>query len=347
MNSPDQTPLQPHPPPLGGLACADWSAPAPPWLCPLSEFRLIRVAGKDAFTFLNDQLSNDLRAVSEEASQLSGYCNPKGRLYAVFRVFMRGADYYLRAAADNATIDRLRMFVLRAQVTLSEDTALGGIGLIGADAARLLSAAALPAPAAASGAARHGEYSVIRAPGACARYEIHAPHAQLAALWETLAADAAPAGGVWRLYDVFSGIPNIHPQTRELFVPQMVNLDLVNALSFSKGCYPGQEVVARMHYRGKLKRRMYRFASKQSRARPAPGDAVFVPAYSAAQPSGEIVDACALPGGALAGLASLRIQGLEPGGEIRLGAPDGAVARIEPLPYDLNADTHANAGGTA
>lgn len=334
--------FQPGTSALGGLTCGDWLQPEPAWLCPLDDFSLIRVSGSDAFSFLNNQLTNDLEEVSEEVSQFSGYCSPKGRLYATLRVHLHDGDYCLLTAADNAVAvaDRLRMFVLRADVTV-ETEAVNGLGLIGAAANRLLVDAGLPAPAAAMNIARHDGVRVVRRPGVCDRYEIYAPPE---ALRETLErnlgrnAASAPAS-VWRLYDVFSGIPNVHVQTRELFVPQMVNFDLIGGLSFTKGCYPGQEVVARTHYLGKLKRRMYRFVLPEAADEISPGLAVYVPAYSSEQPSGEVVDACTLPDGTVHGLASLRIRGLEQG-DLRLGAPDGAGARIAPLPYEVTTESH-------
>ena len=315
----------------------DRTAPPPSWRCQLPEFCLIRVSGKDAFSFLNNQLVNQLAEVSEEASQLSGYCNPRGRLFAAFRVFMRGEDYYLRTTADNAepVTGRLRLFVLRSEVSLEMDSGLGCLGLIGEDAADLLDDAGAPVPAKNRNSVRHADFSVIHAPGVRERYEIYAPREPLADLERKLAPGTATAdNGTWRLYDVLSGIPNIYSRTRELFVPQMVNFDLIGALSFSKGCYPGQEVIARTHYRGKLKRRMYRFALARPSRRVAPGDPVFVPAYSTEQPSGEVVDACQLSDGTLTGLASLRARGLEHG-EIRLGAADGEAAQIADLPYEV------------
>ena len=338
--------FQPQVPPFDELTCDDWLRPTPAWLCPLDVFNLIRVSGKDAFSFLNNQLTNDLEEVSEESSQLSGYCNPKGRLDATFRILMGNGDYCLRTVADNAaaTADRLRMFVLRADVTVEVEAA-NGIALVGPGAGEILAGAGLPAPDVASNVERQGGYRVACSPGVCERYEIYAPPDALETLWKRLAQDASPAPAVvCRLYDVLSGFPNVYAQTRGLFVPQMVNLDLIGGLSFTKGCYPGQEVVARTHYLGKLKRRMYRFtlppatseATGEAASKISPGLAVYVPAYSAEQPSGEVVDACTLPDGTVHGLASLRVRGLEQG-EVRLGAPDGGGARIAPLPYEVTA----------
>lgn len=342
----DPASFQPDTPPFGELVCDDWLRPEPAWLCPLDDLSLIRVSGNDAFNFLNNQLTNDLQEVSEEISQFNGYCSPKGRLCATFRVHRRNGDYCLLTPADNiAAADRLRMFVLRADVTIEAEAA-SGFELIGPGASGLLAGADLPAPDASPKIARRGETRIARCPGVCERYEIYAPPDALQALWETLAPNAAPApAGIRRLYDVLSGIPNVHAQTRELFVPQMVNFDLIGGLSFTKGCYPGQEVVARTHYLGKLKRRMYGFVLPAAADEVSPGLAVYVPAYSTEQPSGEVVDACALPDGTLHGLASLRIRGLEQGG-LRLGAPDGAEARIAPLPYEVVAESRDPSQGS-
>ena len=330
------------------VACENWATPTPPWLCPLSDFSLIQVSGKDAFEFLNGQLSNDLKEISQNTSQFSSYCNSKGRLYCNFHIFMRDGSYYLRAPAtiSDSVINRLKMFVLRSDVTLSQNIfgqdSLGGIGLLGQDAEQLLRDAGLDVPTTVSEVKNYEKYSLIASPGICNRYEIYAPLEELQTLWDKLAKNTILAQSrLWRLYDIFSGIANIHPQTSELFVPQMVNFDLIEALSFSKGCYPGQEIVARTHYLGKLKRRMYRFVLPQSASDIEPGTAVFVPAYSAKQQSGEVVDACKLSTGTVHGLASLRIQGIEHG-ELRLNAPDGAVAHTQDLPYKITAETQTN-----
>ena len=328
-------------PPIGEVPCPGYLAPAPPWLCPLSDFKLIRVSGKEAFNFLNNQLSNDLDEISQGRSQFNAYCNPKGRLYGVFHVFTDDKGYLLRTTAStlNLILNRLRLFVLRADVVLEEDLKLVGLGLIGNDGAHLLDKAGLPAPVAPFEIARHSAYVVIRTPGVCARYEIYAPPEKLVSAWNTLSPLTNPSAEIWRLYDILSGFANIHEQTSEMFVPQMVNLDLTGALSLSKGCYPGQEVVARMHYLGKLKQRMHRLSCGSFEV--ACGEPVFVPAYNTQQPSGNVVDTCRLPDGGGEYLATLRMQSLEQGEEIHLGAVDGPRARIQPLPYEVTADTQS------
>ena len=309
--------------------------PSPPWLCALSDFDLLRVSGKDAFDFLNAQLTSDLGEVSDRTSQLGSYCTPQGRAYCTFRIFSHGGDYYMRTTGglSDKVLARLKMFVLRSQTSLDKDSELGGLALVGNGGGELLKGSGLPLPGAVSESAVHDDYRVILAPGICERYEIYAPYRDLAKLWGQLSPGVAAVGNdAWRLHDILAGIPNVYPATSESFLPQMLNLDLIDAVSFSKGCYPGQEVVARTHYRGKLKRRMYRFVSQAGSGSIEPGTAVFATGHDGEQPSGEIVDACTLTDGTVHGLAVLHMREFDEGG-IRLATPDGGDAHICPLPY--------------
>ena len=312
--------------------------PTSPWLCALSDFDLLRISGKDAPAFLNAQLSNDVAHVSRQTSQLSSYCSPKGRVYCTFRIFSYKDGYCLRTTTGviDEVMTRLKMFVLRSRTVLEKDTELGGIALLGNGSSELLNAAGLSLPATASQVSVCEDYHVILSPGICERYEIYAPYGTLSKLWHLLLPDTVfVTDGVWRLHDIFSGIPNIYPETSESFIPQMINLDLIDAVSFSKGCYPGQEVVARTHYRGKLKRRMYRFISEEKSSPFEPGIAMFVPDCDNQQPVGKIVDVYKLPNGKIHGLATLRMQNLDRD-EIRMASPDGDIAHIVSLPYGLD-----------
>ncbi len=319
--------------------------PASPWLCELSDFDLLRISGKDAANFLNAQLTNDLGEVSNERSQLGGYCTPQGRTYCTFRVFLHDGDYYMRTTSglSDQVLARLKIYVLRLQASLDKDTALGGMALLGNGAGELLKSHGLSPPVTVSQSVAYASYRMIRAPGICERYEIYAPCQDLAKLWGMLSPEVACVTvDAWRLHDILSGIPNIYPETSELFLPQMINLELIDAVSFSKGCYPGQEIVARTHYLGKLKRRMYRFVSQQGSNSIEPGTAVFMPDQDSGQPGGEVVDACKLSDGTVHGLASLRMRGLSDQVEIRLAAPDGDIAHIHSLPYEVTYQGKAN-----
>lgn len=310
----------------------------------LDGYGLLRVQGADAFEFLNAQICSDLSVVSPTASSLSGYCNPKGRLLACMRIFQTGdaSDaYYLRMPesilADVAR--RLTMFVMRAQVEISvcdDDDFAPYVGFI-ANADDMQNIASPPPKvngcAPLNAASTTGVILRVPSHDRTPRFEIYCTRSAREQL--NLAATNARDFTAWRRADILAGLPTVYPETAGLFVPQMANLDLVDALSYTKGCYPGQEVVARMHYLGKIKRRMVKFASAQS---PAPGDDVFVPSFSADQAAGAVADAVPDDNGGCVGLAVVRLQGLGDQA-MRLGAIDGPSAEMQPLPYAINETT--------
>ncbi|HDP89381.1 MAG TPA: folate-binding protein [Thioalkalivibrio sp.] len=305
--------------------------------CDLSHFGMIAAYGDDAETFLQNQLTNDVTKVDASHSQLNAYCTPKGRMMALFRLFRRGDTWYLRMprATLEPTLERLHKFVLMAKVTLEDASgALVRLGVSGPDAVEELEkAAGSRVPTEHDAVATIGGYTVIRVPGVHPRFEVYGELESMKNLWERLNVHCAPIGASgWALLDILAGQPSVHPQTVEAFVPQMANMELINGVSFKKGCYPGQEIVARMQYLGKLKRRMYRLHSAQSEA-PAPGSDVYGKGRD--EPVGKVVDAQAHPDGGIELLAVLQIEAAE-GGALHLDSPDGTRAQIEPLPYPLD-----------
>ena len=302
----------------------------------LSHYGLIAVHGDDAESFMQGLFTNDVRKVSPQHSQLSGMCNPKGRLLASFRVFRHGDSYYLCLPAEmiEDVIKRLRMYVLRAQVTLEEasDTFVH-LGLSGEETRATLEAFAGALPDETGGATAQDSQVVLRVPGIYPSYELFTTTDQAVALWDKLNVRGAPVGAeAWRLLDIQAGIPTIYPGTREAFVPQMINLQLVDGVSFKKGCYTGQEIVARMQYLGKLKRRMYR-ARVSAGTPPQPGDALFT-ADDPGQSCGQLVSAALHPDGDYAVLAVIQINRADdPGQPLHLGGADGPELALETLPY--------------
>lgn len=303
----------------------------------LSHLGLIRVQGEDAEKFLQGQLSNDIRQVTETHSQIAAYCSPKGRVLARFEVFKLGDAYYLQTAENvlEATLRRLRMFVLNSKVTLEDasDT-LVRIGLSGPKAANNLARISMPAPSGIYETGQTGGCAVIRLPGEPPRYEIVGPAARLQQIWQDLETTTDAVGTAnWGLLDITAGVPNVFAQTVEAFVPQMINLHAIDGISFTKGCYPGQEVVARTHHLGKLKRRMYR-AHLDDDATPAPGTEIHGTLDGAPQVVGKVVEAQGTPGGGVALLAVLLVAAAE-GGELHLGDAAGPELRLEGLPYEV------------
>ncbi|MGA7799905.1 MAG: folate-binding protein YgfZ [Gammaproteobacteria bacterium] len=301
----------------------------------LSHQGLIAVHGADAQAFLQGQVSSDIRQVDDRHSQLSSYCSPKGRMLASFRVFQRGDTYYLRMPALllDATLKRLRMFVLRAQVTLDDaSNSFVQIGVTGPGAAEQLEGFFGSAPGAVDEAVQAKDCTLIRVAGGHPRFEVYGPLEAMRKLWETLNVRSAPIGSTaWALLDIMAGIPVIYPATADAFVPQMANMQLVGALNFKKGCYPGQEVVARTQYLGKLKRRMY-LGRVRSEQMPAPGDELFARGGGQEQNVGRIVDARPHPDGGYALLAVVQIASAE-GDSLHYGALDGPAVELQPLPY--------------
>ena len=309
-----------------------------PVLCDLSHLGLIDVQGEDAATFLQGQFCNDVRLVTDQHSQLSGHCNPKGRLLASLRVFKREGHFYLQLpnSMREMLLKRLRMYVLRAKVTLDTVSAdWVSFGLAGTGADQLLNAALATIPSQIDAVVTAAGCCVLRIPGPQPRFEIHGEISALRTLWTTLAAGARAVGtNIWSLLDIRSGIATIVPLTTEAFVPQMVNLQRVGAVSFTKGCYPGQEVVARMQYLGKLKRRMYR-AHIATDTAPQPAEALYTSHTENGQDTGMIVAAQAAPQGGYEVLAVTQCAAVELGG-ILLGGPLGAPLRFLDLPYPLD-----------
>lgn len=282
---------------------------------PLTDWGLIRASGDDARSFLHGQLTQDMLHLEPGRARLAGYCSAKGRLLASFVVWLDGnGDVLLACSADllPATLKRLSMFVLRAKCRLVDATAERPLhGLAGA--------AVPPGP----DWSVH-EHRIVRLPA-------------VRGLPRALCLGEAPAAPaldpeLWRWLEVHSGVARIVGANVEAFVPQMVNLELVGGVNFQKGCYPGQEVVARSQYRGTLKRRAY---VVDSTAPLQAGQEVFDPA-DPAQPAGRVVLAAAPAGRRPAALVELKIGASS--GPLHAGAPDGPALTLAALPYPIPAE---------
>ncbi|MDH3560880.1 MAG: folate-binding protein [Gammaproteobacteria bacterium] len=308
--------------------------------CDLSHLGVIAVYGKDAAGFLQSQLSNDVSRIDDDTHQLAAYCTPKGRVIGLFRLFRQGDTFYLRLPADTleAVLQRLRLFVLRADVTLEDASEnFVRIGISGEAAGDELLSAAGKLPEQSHQAVHTDSLTLLRVPGIEPCYEVYAGSIEAAKkLWEALNVRAAAVGmAAWRLLQIQAGIPDIYAATTDLFVPQMLNLQLINGVDFKKGCYPGQEIVARTQYLGKLKRRMY-LGYVESATQPQPGDSLYS-ASDSAQAAGRIVDAQPHPDGGFSALAVLQISAAD-ADELRFGASDGPAFSLRSLPYPFEPD---------
>lgn len=262
-------------------------------LCDLSHLSLLKFSGSDAEQFLQGQLTNDIHQLTEGVSHLSGYCSAKGRLLAIFRAFRHNDAFYLQAPTEiiESLQKRLQMFIMISDVQLEAvSDQLTNFGVVGKEAASLLEAHFPTLSNRDNSVTPFGESFLICHPGETPRYQIIGPLDEQKTLWSKLVSKAAVTDStVWSLADINAAIPNIYLSTQETFVPQMINLHLVDGISFTKGCYVGQEVVARLHYLGKQKRNMYR-ATVTTESAPNAGDTLYSSSNESSQGAGTIVD---------------------------------------------------------
>ncbi|MGE5093691.1 MAG: YgfZ/GcvT domain-containing protein [Betaproteobacteria bacterium] len=296
----------------------------------LSHNALVRVSGDDAPAFLHAQFTNDVQSLPVAAAQWNGWCTAKGRLFATLLLFRRADGYLLMLPAEiaAAVAKRLGMFVLRSKVQIADVSEQWvRLGLAGTRAKDIVAGhwGNVPAPL----------HAVERDGVSCLalddrRFLVLAPAAQAPDLWTVLSQRATPAGmDAWEWTGVQAGIPTIVAATQEAFVPQMANFDLVGGVSFHKGCYPGQEIVARTQYRGILKRRMAR-AHVEAPTAPKPGDSVYSQAFGE-QAAGTVVQATPSPEGGFDLLVVAQIESLLRG-DLRLGSPAGSPLEVRDHP---------------
>ena len=316
-------------------------APAANFVAPLSHLGLVAATGDDAAAFLHNQLTNDVQSLGLSEARLAGYCSPKGRLLATMLIWKSPDAILLQLPREiQAGVQkRLQMFILRAKAGLSDasDTRVA-LGLAGAQAAAALAPWFAELPSGAYGVVHQPSGTLIRLPDAdgLPRYQWLAPPDVAQAAWSQLVLTLKPAGAAaWRRLDIRAGIPQVVQATQEQFVPQMINFEVLGGVNFRKGCYPGQEIVARSQYLGKLKRRM--LPAQVAAGGVAPGTEVYA-STDPAQPCGQIVNAEASGDQTLC-LVELKTAVLDQGAEIRLGSAAGPLLQIGALPYELTDPT--------
>lgn len=303
------------------LARAEGSA-----FCGLADLGLLRVSGVDAETFLQGQSTCDIASLGFDESGLGAFCNPKGRVIASFRVLRRVEGYYLFVPADlvEAIHKRLRMYVLRSKVSIENLTPHWGfIGLF------------RPGSGLLDG--QGGDVLAVRVDQSSARILIAAPNETAKRLWEGLLSSSdysLVSSGAWRLKDIEDGLPSETQVTSEEFLPQMLNLDILGGVSYRKGCYTGQEVVARTHFLGHLKRRMFRLRTI-SEHEPKPGDPLYQSGEADGQRVGQVVAAAPEAERSFQLLAVLPLD-RSPDADLRLFRPDGPAAEFLTLPYTFD-----------
>lgn len=297
----------------------------------LNHEGVLAVRGADAAKFLQGQLTCNLNYLTADHSSLGARCTPKGRMTSSFRILAEGDGFLLAMAKDllDSQLADLKKYAVFSKATLSDDSAqwarfgLGGAGAILAELGLELSGDA---------------DQVARADGLIAvglgqgRFELWVPAERAAALLDLLQARLAHAElNDWLLGQVRAGVGQVFGATRELFIPQMINLQAVGGVSFKKGCYTGQEIVARMQYLGRLKRRLQRLKLDGGEL-PEPGRELFSPVHSTSV--GEVVLAARAEDGVE--LLAVLQDDAAADGNVRLG--DDQPLRLLDLPYVLDSD---------
>ena len=304
------------------------------YLCDLSTLGIIKVSGEEAQSFLHGQFTNDLNQVDNKTSQLSSYCNAKGRLLSIFRVFKHSDNYLLLLRKDvlDNTLKKLNMFKLmaKAEITNSSDEYVV-MGLAGKNTESILKNNNISFPENDNQCFNNDEYVIIRIDKQ--RALIIAKPEKAIELWKafensTVASDYY----IWQLFDIRNGIPEITEQTYESFIPQMVNLELIGGVNFQKGCYPGQEIVARTHYLGKPNRRMYK-VEILTEENFLPGTNIYSK-EEGEQAVGKIVSSVRYSRDNVDALIVLRTE-KESSNYLNIGSLAGPSALMRKLPYNL------------
>lgn len=303
------------------------------FFCTLSHEGVLAVRGADAGKFLQGQLTCNLDYLGDTRASLGARCTQKGRMQSSFRILLEGDGVLMAMATEllEPQLADLKKYAVFSKSKLTDESAAWvRFGIEQGDAALL--GLGLELPAETDSVVRNGGLVAIRV--SPDRVELWAPADQADVLKGKLSALLAEGDlNQWLLGQIRAGIGQVMPGTRELFIPQMLNLQAVGGVSFKKGCYTGQEIVARMQYLGKLKRRLYRL-SLDAGELPHPGTPLFSPTHGSA--IGEVVLA-ARTAQNIELLAVLQAEAAE-GGDIHLGALEGPALHLLDLPYQLDRD---------
>jgi folate-binding protein YgfZ len=304
----------------------------------LAALTAIHIDGEGAREFLQNQLSSDVYALSAGSSQWSSYNSPKGRMLASLRLWRDsgGSDGFgALTASDIATSisKRLAMFVLRAKARISNQSMTHAVIGVGGPRAADVIATTFGISLSPNGASAIADGDATAVGLGDGRFVIATTAVRAAALRAEFAAVAVPADEiVWRWLSIRAGLPLVTAATSDQFVPQMLNWDVLGGVSFQKGCYPGQEIVARMRYLGRIKERLYGFHAATD-SEPPPGMRVYGSAFGGTS-CGTVINAAPAPDGGYGLLAVAQIAAAE-AGALRLGAPDGPQLTQVALPYSV------------
>jgi len=303
------------------------------FFCALSHEGVLAVRGSDAGKFLQGQLTCNINYLNEHYASLGARCTQKGRMQSSFRIVLQGDGVLMAMASEliEPQLADLKKYAVFSKSKLTDESAAWvRFGLVNGQAA--LEALGLVLGQDSNACVRHDALIAVRV--SPERAELWVPAEQAALVEQQLAAHLKPADvNAWLLGQVQAGIAQVTPETRESFIPQMLNLQAVGGVSFKKGCYTGQEIVARMQYLGKLKRRLYRLSLTDD-ALPLPGTALFSPSHNSS--IGEVALAARAEHG-IELLAVLQADAVEEN-DLHVGSLEGPRLTLLDLPYELDRD---------
>lgn len=308
-------------------------APQGALLSNLSDRGLLRISGADAESFLQNQLTNDITKTDLKTHQLTAWCNPKGRVIANFRAFRRSESIYLILAKDlvETVITKLSRYVMMSKVNITDATdTLVHFGYAGEHAEQDLTRILDYVPTAPDETLQLGNLTILRLPGNTPRFEVFGDLSSASDLWSKCNVRAAPVSSqAWDFMNIRAGRPVVTAESTEAWIPQMLNLTYIDGVDFKKGCYPGQEVVARLKYLGKSKRRMFHLQIETDKV-PACNDSIVTADGTEA---GKVLNSVLNPDDVIECLAVLKIADTE--GPLFLGAADGPAVSLLELPYSV------------
>ncbi len=310
-------------------------------LCDLSHLGLLEISGADAVTFLQGQVTNDVKLLAGSNAHYSAYCNPKGRMLALFLAFSHYDHLHLQFNREllEPIMKRLKMYVMRSKVEIKDvSDSIIKFGINGPEAASMLEDifnkapifSKIPTEDYALVSLDNGVILKLPSHNDDARFEIFTDAVNAPLIWEALKNNCKVVEkSYWDWLEIQAGIPDIDLKTQEQFVPQMLNLDILNGINFKKGCYTGQEIVARTHYLGSVKRRTY-LSSINTPEAPNAGEKVLDASQNEV---GQIVRVAANASNGYDALIEMRIDAQQTG---KVFWNDVAI-NIKPLPYSLEA----------
>ena len=312
-------------------------------ICDLSHYSTLVIAGDDAMEFMQGQFTNDVEKVDESNSQINAFCNNKGRMTANFRLFKHQGNFFIsvKNSLVEKGIEHLQNYILRSQVAVQDvSEQLIHLGVSGDNATELLAPFIVDINQEIDSVSHNDDFIVIRVAGLAdsnkARYEIFCSVEQAKSLWETFSEQAeAVNSSSWDYINIQAGLPFIDIHTIEEFVPQMLNMDLINGVSFTKGCFTGQEIIARMHYLGKLKKRCFK-VHIATEDKPTAGNKLFAENAKAGLNTGMIIQVEKNTESGYDALAVIQIADTE--SNLFLNDADGPAVTVKELPYSFDSE---------